>query len=64
MVKLRQDRNGNIEKVQVVSCDGDLLYMRSVEDAVWKANPLPSPPSWDVFDHEVEITFRKDYDDG
>ena len=61
VVKLRQTRDGEIERVEVVSCEGDRLYMLSVQDAVWRANPLPPPPSWDVFDYEVEITFKKEY---
>ncbi len=61
VVKIRQDESGKLLEVNVISCSGDLLYRRSVEDAVWKSEPLPLPPSPDVFENEIEITFRQQY---
>ncbi len=61
VLKLRQDENGTVLDLDVVSCDGDRLFVRSVEEAVWKASPLPSPPSPEVFDADVELTFRQKY---
>lgn len=61
VLKLRQDEDGTVLDLNVVSCDGDLLFVRSVEEAVWKASPLPAPPSSEVFDADVELTFRQKY---
>ncbi len=61
VLKVRQDQNGEVLDLSIVSCDGDRLFMRSVEEAVWKASPLPAAPSPDVFDANVELTFRQKY---
>ena len=61
ILKLRQNENGEVLDLDVVSCEGDRLFVRSVEEAVWKASPLPSPPSPEVFDADVELTFRQKY---
>ena len=61
IVKVKQKENGEIVSVDIISCSGDKLYRRSVVEAVWKANPLPPPPVADVFDSEIELTFKKEY---
>lgn len=61
VLKLRQRENGTIVDVKLINCSGDKLFVRSVEEAVWKANPLPLAPSAEVFDAEIEFTFRRDY---
>lgn len=61
VLKVRQSATGEVLDLSIVSCDGDRLFMRSVEEAVWKASPLPPPPSPDVFDANVELTFRQKY---
>jgi len=61
VLKVRQSPAGEVLDLNIVSCDGDRLFMRSVEEAVWKASPLPPPPSPDVFDANVELTFRQKY---
>ena len=61
VLKIRQDETGAILDVNFIRCEGDKLFTRSVEEAVWKAHPLPTPPSPDVFDSEIEFTFKRDY---
>ena len=61
VVRLVQNENGSISQVTVLQCEGDLFYKRSVEDAVWKASPLPNPPSREVFDNTIEIIFKQEY---
>ena len=61
VLKIRQDETGAILDVNFIRCEGDKLFTRSVEEAVWKAHPLPTPPSSDVFDPEIEFTFKRDY---
>ena len=61
ILKIRQDQQGAILGVNFIRCEGDKLFVRSVEEAVWKANPFPIPPSADVFASEIEFTFKRDY---
>ena len=61
VLKIRQNEEGTILNVNFIRCEGDKLFVRSVEEAVWKADPFPAPPSSEVFDSEIEFTFRRDY---
>ena len=61
VLKIKQDQKGTILSVNFIRCEGDKLFVRSVEEAVWKASPFPTPPSADVFDSEIEFTFKRDY---
>ena len=61
VLKIRQDETGAILNVNFLRCEGDKLFIRSVEAAVWKADPLPAAPSSEVFDAEIEFTFKRDY---
>ena len=61
VLKIRQDETGAILNVNFLRCEGDKLFIRSVEAAVWKADPLPAAPSLEVFDSEIEFTFKRDY---
>ena len=61
VLKIRQSETGAILNVNFLRCEGDKLFIRSVEAAVWKADPLPKAPSPEVFDSEIELTFKRDY---
>ena len=61
ILKIRQDETGTILNVNFLRCEGDKLFTRSVEAAVWKADPLPAAPSPEVFDAEIEFTFKRNY---
>ena len=61
VLKIQQDETGAILNVNFLRCEGDKLFIRSVEAAVWKADPLPAAPSLEVFDSEIEFTFKRDY---
>jgi colicin import membrane protein len=56
-VYVRQTPGGFVQKVQVQQCTGDEDFRRSVEAAVWKADPLPAPPDPAVFDRELRFKF-------
>lgn len=56
-VHVRQDQNGNVLSVQVVSCNGDAIVVRSIETAVRKASPLPKPPNPLLFDADLIFDF-------
>ena len=59
IVYVWQAPGGYIEEVQVKECrGGDELFRRSVEEAVWKSDPLPSPPDDELFDRELKFKFQ------
>ena len=49
---------GDVLDVQLKSCTGDAVYLRSIESAVRRASPLPPPPDPGVFDKEIHFVFR------
>lgn len=54
-----QTPQGYIEDVQVKECrGGDEQFRRSVEEAVWKADPLPTPSDDELFDRELKFRFE------
>lgn len=59
IVYVEQSLGGYIQKVSVQKCQGgDELLRRSVEEAVWKSDPLPSPPDDELFQRQLKITFE------
>ena len=56
-VYVRQAPGGYVEKVEVEECTGDEAFRRSVEEAVWKSDPLPQPPSPELFDRDLRFKF-------
>jgi colicin import membrane protein len=57
-VHVRQAPGGEVLEAKVVRSSGDPIYDRSVENAVYKASPLPTPPNPEVFDRDIEFIFR------
>lgn len=57
-VLIYQIPGGEVVKVSVSECNGDVAFQRSVEAAVRKASPLPAPPDPEVFDREIEFVFE------
>lgn len=56
-VRVKQLESGVVTDVRIIESCGNIMLDRSVEAAVWKSSPLPAPPSPDIFDREVIITF-------
>ena len=56
-VYVRQAPGGYVEDVVVEQCTGDEAFRRSVEEAVWKSDPLPEPPTPELFDRELRFKF-------
>jgi colicin import membrane protein len=44
--------------VRMRKSSGHKRYDEAVERAIWKASPLPPPPSGELFRRELELTFR------
>jgi colicin import membrane protein len=57
-VVVKQIPGGEVINVAVTHCTGDEVFRRSVETAVYKASPLPSPPDPALFDREIVFTFK------
>ncbi len=57
-VAVRQNPNGDVLSVNVVSCNGDSIVVRSIETAVMKASPLPRPPNPLLFDTNLRFIFK------
>lgn len=57
-VIVTQTMMGDVIDVRLQSCSSDNAFQRSVERAVRKASPLPLPPNPDVFDREINFTFK------
>lgn len=60
LVKVQQVSGGEVVNVRISQCNGTLAFTRSVENAVYKASPLPPPPSPEVFDRDIEFTFKSE----
>ncbi len=58
-VRIKQAIGGYIEEVAIIKCEGgNEQFRRSVEEAVWKSDPLPAPPDEDVFLREFILNFN------
>lgn len=57
-VRVSQIPGGEVIEARVVHSCGDPFLNRSVENAVLRASPLPSPPDPSVFSRELEFVFR------
>ncbi|MEL6869025.1 MAG: cell envelope integrity protein TolA [Pseudomonadota bacterium] len=57
-VRVRQLRSGEVISVQVVDCAGGEVLIRSIEQAVYKASPLPLPGDASLFDPNLRFPFK------
>ena len=59
-VRVRLLPGGEVLEAKVVRSSGDTIFDRSVENAVYKAAPLPLPEDAELFEHfrEIEFIFR------
>lgn len=58
-VRIKQVIGGYIKEVAIVKCNGgNDQFRKSVEEAVWKSDPLPAPPDDDVFLPEFILNFN------
>lgn len=58
VVDVRQLPGGRVVNVDIGRCNGDESVRRSIEAAVFKASPLPSPENPNVFDRDLRIIFK------
>lgn len=57
-VRVRLVQSGEVMSAQVVRSSGNDIFDRSVENAVYKASPLPLPEDKSLFDHFRELEFK------
>jgi colicin import membrane protein len=58
IVSVTQVPGGEVTDVRVNSCSiNDEAFRQSVEDAVYRATPLPLPPASVPFERKLELTF-------
>jgi colicin import membrane protein len=57
-VRVEQIGKGEVTRVTVTECNGDETVVRSIENAVWRASPLPAPPDQALFERVLLIEFR------
>ena len=62
LVRLRLAPTGEVIQVTIVRPSGNVGFDRSVENAVYKASPLPLPEDKGLFEHfrELELRFRRE----
>ena len=58
VVNVRQLPGGQVVNVDIGRCNGDESVRRSIEAAIYKASPLPSPENPNVFDRDLQIIFK------
>lgn len=58
VVAVEQLSTGDVVKAEVASCNGDESVKRSIEAAVLRASPLPSPADRSIWDRHIEFIFK------
>ena len=59
-VHVTQIPGGVVTGVQIGSCNGDQAVRESIEAAVYRASPLPTPSNPDLFDRSLVFNFHPD----
>lgn len=57
-VRVQQLPGGDVINVSILTCNGDAAVRRSIEAAIQKASPLPTPRNPNLFDRNLRFTFR------
>jgi colicin import membrane protein len=57
-VHIRQLPGGKVVDATIGSCNGDAAVQRSIEAAVFKASPLPTPSNPILFDPNLVFEFK------
>jgi colicin import membrane protein len=60
MLYVTQVPGGEVTQVRIGDCNGDQAVRQSIEDAVYRASPLPPPPDPTLFDRNLKIDFKPD----
>ncbi len=55
--RIAQDRQGNVESVDLQDCDGDQAWRQSLTSAIMRASPLSAPPEPRFFTSSLTLSF-------
>jgi colicin import membrane protein len=58
MVNITQVPGGEVTSAHVSQCNGDAAARQSIENAVYRASPLPAPPDPALFERNLVIHFH------
>jgi colicin import membrane protein len=58
VVRVTQTTGGEVTAVSVGQCNGDAAVRASIEDAVYRASPLPPAPDPAIFERELVFNFK------
>lgn len=57
-VRVTQTPGGTVLSVQIDTCNGDAAVKQSIEAAVMRSSPLPSPPDPRLFERNLVLVFK------
>jgi colicin import membrane protein len=60
VANIKQLPGGEVVSVSIGKCNGDAAVRQSIEAAIYRASPLPTPEDPSVFEREIRLTFRPD----
>jgi colicin import membrane protein len=60
IVNITQIPGGEVTSAHVSQCNGDAAARQSIENAVYRASPLPPPPDPALFERNLVIHFHPD----
>lgn len=60
LVEVTQLPGGEVTNAQVTQCNGDAVTRESIQNAVYRASPLPSPPDPALFSRTFAFHFHPD----
>jgi colicin import membrane protein len=60
-VSVTQLPGGTVTKVSIGRCNADQAVKQSIEDAVYRASPLPQPSDPALFERNLVVTFRPEH---
>jgi colicin import membrane protein len=60
VVNVTQGPGGEVISAKVGECNGDDIVRRSIEAAVMRASPLPTPPDPSLFERNLRLEFKPD----
>lgn len=58
LVDVTQVPGGQVVNVKVGACNGDTAVVQSIQDAAYRASPLPPPPDPALFERDLQIEFK------
>jgi colicin import membrane protein len=58
LVEVTQVPGGEVTGARVTQCNGDAAVRQSIENAVYRASPLPDPPDPALFERNLVLRFR------